>query len=548
MSHIDRISVGTASGWMSCPLNMPQDNVPNPPVRFRSRELAIENREAWELLERLLDGQAKRDTIAQQLCLLALRNNTLFEIIMNPDGTYIALVRTLPALVTLMFRTGIAGKLYHTLKPMGFQDFPTFKKNLRMAAQIQSPLASLANTLAKKEGPKWKWFSKSARYINYATAAYGNVVLAAGCAALKGIPLMPESQSPHNAKKSIATSLGIKVEDILRMPQPGGKGRVIPHLIAVDIASKSLVLAIRGTFSFTNVCTDLSAAEGEYLHDAPIHNRAIPCSFLTNQNVHRLVDFCGGKAHEGMAEEAKKLVKNKETMKKITKFLKKNRIYRLMITGHSLGAGVASLLYILLHYKNHAFVKMREVRCISFGCPPVFSPPEKDARMPQKKQDGIARVKAALDKTICVINRHDVVPFLHVDSIGNLIEMMGKVNGFTRDKNADQINRILSGDHVPDALVEIVKLYSFRLKDRERGKRLEIPAFVVLWMNDGKCLDSRNEPNVVCCLPSDLSTLPIRMSDLCVLDHMTYRYQTRMANITEILKKCGLKSKTEHHN
>ena len=84
------------------------------------------------------------------------------------------------------------------------------------------------------------------------------------------------------------------------------------------------------------------------------------------------VPFAGGKAHSGMAQAAYAM------MESVIDDLIGARnqsfpTYKIVITGHSLGAGVACLLSILL--LKSMKLKDSELRCFAFAPPPVFEGP-----------------------------------------------------------------------------------------------------------------------------------------------------------------------------
>uniref|UniRef100_A0A8C4QIP8 Diacylglycerol lipase-beta n=1 Tax=Eptatretus burgeri TaxID=7764 RepID=A0A8C4QIP8_EPTBU len=102
----------------------------------------------------------------------------------------------------------------------------------------------------------------------------------------------------------------------------------IPFFVALDHRKKSLIVAIRGTLSLRDLLTDLSAE----------------CEKLQVENVE---GDCY--AHKGMVQAAgyifHKLVKEGI----LNDAFQIAADYNLVITGHSLGAGVAALLATLLH-------------------------------------------------------------------------------------------------------------------------------------------------------------------------------------------------------
>jgi len=65
--------------------------------------------------------------------------------------------------------------------------------------------------------------------------------------------------SQEERLQRIASYLRVKNEDILFMTRPGGDLDLIGHFVAVDHSSKSVVLAIRGTYTITGILRDLDA-------------------------------------------------------------------------------------------------------------------------------------------------------------------------------------------------------------------------------------------------------------------------------------------------
>ncbi|KAI2507608.1 hypothetical protein MHU86_6795 [Fragilaria crotonensis] len=297
-------------------------------------------------------------------------------------------------------------------------------------------------------------------------------------------------------KRRIAEYLNITEDHILYISYPGDSRGIIPHFVAIDNATESLVLAIRGTNSLTGLHTDVRA-----------------------QNI----EFCGGEAHKGMADRACKLFENKKTMETINAFLEENPKFRLILTGHSLGAGVAGLLSIKLHRQTEEYVhvKRKSMHCFGFGCPPVFAPPENDAK-----------VEGALSSSTWLVNRRDVIPFMSLDSISLLAKVLHKVDLFTRKViEAGNSPLDLAKWNIPESLVREVTDGSNTLGPPINGKRLQIPGKRVLWMNDVQGQGDTRESNIVCCDPSDLANLAIRLSDQFIFDHMSPRYQLRIANL-----------------
>ena len=64
--------------------------------------------------------------------------------------------------------------------------------------------------------------------------------------------------------RRIARFLGISIKDIQYMTPAGGDPNLVGHFVAVDRRSKAVVLAIRGTYSVSDVVTDLDAETGMF--------------------------------------------------------------------------------------------------------------------------------------------------------------------------------------------------------------------------------------------------------------------------------------------
>ena len=118
------------------------------------------------------------------------------------------------------------------------------------------------------------------------------------------------------------------------------------HFVLVDPSRKAVVLAIRGTASIEDALTDCQC-------------RGAP--FLT------------GLAHEKFAAFAKSIVDR--TYGRIVKYIKANDIHQVILTGHSLGAGVASLAGLYLKFRQLKDKKLPEdikIKCFPIATPSCF--------------------------------------------------------------------------------------------------------------------------------------------------------------------------------
>lgn len=103
----------------------------------------------------------------------------------------------------------------------------------------------------------------------------------------------------------------------------------VPFMVCLDHQMRSVVIAFRGTLSFPDIVTDLTASMRPMeLPDSP--------NFLV---------------HKGMLKTVTKVIKKLEDENILEQAFSKVDNYNLVLTGHSLGAGCACILSILLREK-----------------------------------------------------------------------------------------------------------------------------------------------------------------------------------------------------
>ncbi|CAN0386596.1 unnamed protein product, partial [Ascophyllum nodosum] len=156
---------------------------------------------------------------------------------------------------------------------------------------------------------------EAARYVRFSSAAYGMLML-------KGANVMSWSSGwPPIHKFSldelnawcIATHCGIQKDDVIRVSNLSDNRKFLHlpgYMVAVDHASRSVVLSVRGTFSVQNTLTDLVCDSTE---------------------------FMGGWCHRGLRRSAETLLE--DAKEGLLDQLKRHNGYRLVLCGHSLGAG-----------------------------------------------------------------------------------------------------------------------------------------------------------------------------------------------------------------
>lgn len=126
-------------------------------------------------------------------------------------------------------------------------------------------------------------------------------------------------------------------------------------LIATDPVTDTLVLAIRGTASAADALTDCLCQE---------------------------TDFLGAKAHGAISQSTAGLVKTARPI--LAELLEKSN-KKVVVTGHSLGAGTSVLVTLSLFSEasSDSLHKPDLVECFAFAPPPVFYPRTKLPEEPQ---------------------------------------------------------------------------------------------------------------------------------------------------------------------
>lgn len=211
------------------------------------------------------------------------------------------------------------------------------------------------------------------RFMRYASAAYGESFMR--ILGIGNIPSVLPSSAHHPPNHHVfAHHTGVAIEDILlssytdrapllTMHHPSIHELV--HYVTVDHAARAIVLTCRGTLGLSDVLTDLTCSYANVTIDG-----------------HEEEDL---KAHGGMWDAAQMLAKQKgRVFQAIQEGLAMYPSYGLVLCGHSLGGGVASLVGVLWSEKKEQdgqFVLSdasglpagRPIHCYVYGPPSVMS-------------------------------------------------------------------------------------------------------------------------------------------------------------------------------
>lgn len=254
------------------------------------------------------------------------------------------------------------------------------------------------------------------------------------------------------------------------------------YACVLDHASKCAVLCIRGTLTVHDAITNTIARTVEY---APVGSGYT------------------GNCHKGMLETATWLIE--EVQDAMLAAAAAHPDYRLVVTGHSLGAGAAAIITLLLaeeHDGRPRAFGFRDVQGVGFATPGVAS-------------QEVACCPAAKEVFTSVIFQRDLIPRLCVPKLDFLCyecakhskaaearEVVKKWAGFS-DKSYDEIKRHCEEKNTPDFEAE--------------------PHFPV-----GRCIlvaradDSADEPAVRPAEPTDFGRVVFH--ERMLADHILYEY------------------------
>jgi hypothetical protein len=285
----------------------------------------------------------------------------------------------------------------------------------------------------------------------------------------------------------ISEHVGVPEEDIVLLDVDyDGSGSHLRHFVAVDHANKKVVLAIRGTFSLSEIVVDVAGFSRP---------------------------FCGGEAHSEMANMAERVWQVAGDT--VLNLLGQHQDYELVLTGHSLGGGTACLLNILCHRNGRQLVKGHPVRCFSYAAPPVYTP--------------LYFVPNAVRTCTNYIHECDFVPFLSVDSVRHLFSSVRAIEDM-RLKWGNRM-KLFTGYRAPDRdLCEVVDRASrTRLPPKKGAPVLEIPAAANLWLCRKD--ESSNHYDMKVCSSEKLAELGISIDVNMLQDHFPLRYEHALHNL-----------------
>ncbi|KAJ3298735.1 hypothetical protein HK104_010373 [Borealophlyctis nickersoniae] len=210
----------------------------------------------------------------------------------------------------------------------------TTSNSSREALSAKSPLEPALTILPPPGEPIWPFPTLIAnldRYVRFSTGAYGrHFMRAIGVGRLLDVV----SQDPHHPANHYAFSIHTKIplSCILLSTYTNqdpifntAKMQPLGHFVVLDHDARAVVVTLRGTLGLSDALTDLAVD-------------------------HENWDWCGEtyRVHKGMMRAAKVLARKEGSFfRTVKKALEEHPNYGLVLCGHSLGGGVASLLALM---------------------------------------------------------------------------------------------------------------------------------------------------------------------------------------------------------
>ena len=254
-------------------------------------------------------------------------------------------------------------------------------------------------------------------------------------------------------------------------------------ILFLDHKSKSVVLAVRGTFSLADAVIDMVADEETFLD---------------------------GFAHRGILRGAKKIMST--ISDDLAKALNDNPGYAFVVTGHSLGAGTAEI--IAMSYLMEKRRSRTDVECVALAPPPVFRSKSSKRTLPSRVSDAIT----------IYVNRQDCVPHMSLATIAKLLGYARAVDGL--DLTALQQLQVLAGLDNDEAKANKIKVAeAMKTSHQNRFAYLEHPGRINFFYSADEATMDAKEGFFLAREPSTAFSRELLLMQWMVLHHLESYYR-----------------------
>lgn len=297
---------------------------------------------------------------------------------------------------------------------------------------------------------------------------------------------------------------------LVRHDKPGIPGYV-SHYVALNVEEKTVLISVKGTSGLEDFITDVCASSVNYT--LPSSQTEVSC-------------------HEGILLSSQRLIADLEEI--IQEWVVPTG-YKVILTGHSLGAGVAALVGILL--QDRFASKELNLKVWAFASPPVI---DYDAAL------------ACQSYVTTIVNNFDIIPRCSLSNVAVLLEFLNYLEKAIEDSgqplpkdfvSASQyvFNVIAKKEDTELDAEEIVKgmeqgFERVKLRDPDH---LYVPGRVIHMSNDINASDSSSsmetttatEVQVINGTSKALRSIELEASLLT--DHLSPAYRSSIKSVLE---------------
>lgn len=222
------------------------------------------------------------------------------------------------------------------------------------------------------------------------------------------------------------------------------------------------------------------------------------------------------------------LWENIPTRNAIARALYANKGYQLVVTGQSLGAGVANLVHMKCHHPGENLFDGVKTVCFAFGGPPVF------AYTPGANETG--GIAEAFSCCYNYIHGKDMVAHASIDSVRRVISTLDALDALTSVLSPVDRYLLARGVKSPsDAMVQVVRDGSKNLPPKPGADRLKLPGDFIVWFKEVS--ENPLTYDTCYCDPNAVSDLCIYLDIRMCTDHLPVGYELALETIAAASKE-----------